>query len=331
VKLGVAFAWHVHPFEDLLDLVQRAERLGYAVAYVDGDATMLTARRNADVLDGWTVTTALLAATERIQIASIRLVHHWNAGRLAQAVATAERLFPGRYRFLASIGDRSSDSRFGLPDVPASARIVWLDETLTAVRRLLSGDTVTMRGHFVQLDRARIRPAPPEGRVPIAVAGRRPRMLELVAKHADLWDVNLPPIPEAVERAAAILQGACERQERFADAIARSMLIYTRVAEPADPAAELASRPSLVGSADLAAELASYRKLNPWFDAFPDESIQRALVVGSAAHCRLRLAEIARELRLDLPIVDLSGLDAETSRATLEALAPGNNVVDAGS
>ena len=315
MKLGVAFAWHVHPFEDLLDLVRRAERLGYAVAYVDGDATMLTARRNAEVLDGWTVTTALLAATERIQIGSIRLVHHWNAGRLAQAVATAERLFPGRYCFLASIGDRSSDSRFGLPDVPASARIVWLDETLTAVRRLLSGDGVTMRGHFVQLDRARIRPAPPEGRVPIAVAGRRPRMLELVAKHADLWDVNLPPIPEAVERAAAILQGACERQERFADAIARSMLIYTRVAEPADPAAELAS----------------YRKLNPWFDAFPDESIQRALVVGSAAHCRLRLAEIARELRLDLPIIDLSGLDAETSRATLEALAPGNNVVDAGS
>ena len=50
MKLGVAFAWHVHPFEDLLDLVRSAERLGYAVAYVDGDATMLTARRNAEVL-----------------------------------------------------------------------------------------------------------------------------------------------------------------------------------------------------------------------------------------------------------------------------------------
>ena len=315
MNLGVAFAWHVHPFEDLLDLVRRAERLGYAVVYVDGDATMLTARRNADVLDGWTVTTALLSSTERIQIASIRLVHHWNAAQLAQAVATAERLFPGRYRFLASIGDRTSDTRFGLPDLSPGTRIAWLDETLTALRRLLAGDTVTLRGRFVQLDRARVRPVPRDGRVPIAVAGRAPGMLELVAKHADLWDVNLPPLREAVERAEADLQAACERQERFADVIARSMLIYTRVLEPADPAAEVAS----------------YRKLNPWFDDFPDEAIQRALVVGTAPHCRLRLGEIARELRLELPIVDLSGLDAEASRATLEALAPGNNRVDAGS
>ena len=77
--------------------------------------------------------------------------------------------------------------------------------------------------------------------------------------------------------------------------------------------------------------VASYRKLNHWFDAFPDDSIQRALVVGGALYCRTRLGEIARELHLDLPIVDLSGLDAEASRATLEALAPGNNHVDAGS
>ena len=49
---GVAFAWHVHPWEDLLDLVRRAEEFGYAAAFVDGDVTMLKTRKDAAVLDG---------------------------------------------------------------------------------------------------------------------------------------------------------------------------------------------------------------------------------------------------------------------------------------
>ena len=65
MKLGVAFAWHVHPWEDLLALVQRSEELGFAAAFVDGDVSMLASNSERDVLDGWTVTTALLASRER--------------------------------------------------------------------------------------------------------------------------------------------------------------------------------------------------------------------------------------------------------------------------
>ena len=46
-------------------------------------------------------------------------------------------------------------------------------------------------------------------------------------------------------------------------------------------------------------------------------------MIGSPRQCRERLAEIAYELQLALPVVDLSGLDAGASRAVLEALAPG--------
>ena len=102
MKLGVALGWHVHPWQELLGLVRRAEELGYTAAFVDGDLSMLGERSEADALDGWTVTTALLAHTRQIQIGSMRVAHHWNAARLAQAVATAVRLAPGRLRFLVS-------------------------------------------------------------------------------------------------------------------------------------------------------------------------------------------------------------------------------------
>ncbi len=306
MKLGVAFGWYAHPWETLLELVETAEALGYAAAFVDGDVSMLGGTRKTDVLDGWTLTTALLARTRRIQIGSMRLVHHWNAARLAQATASAERIAPGRLRFLISIGDRPHDERFGLQRPSAGERVIWLDEMLTAVRGLWRGESVSMRGRFVRLDEARIQPAPPAGRLPISIAARRPKMLELVAAHADGWEINLPPLPDRVAEASATLAQACGRRGRNPSEIERSMWIFTRVQRSGDPA-------------DAIAE---YRRLNPWFDSLSDAECAAATVVGSADHCRARLAQLVDELKLDFPVIDLSGLDAAASRIALERMAP---------
>lgn len=312
MKLGVYLGWHVHSWAQLLELVRHAEALGYAAAHVDGDVTMLTARPEADCLDGWTVTTALLASTQRISIGSLRIVHHWNAAHLAQAAVTAERIAPGRLRFSISIGDWSVDARFGLPLATPADRVVWLDETLDAVRALWRGETVTRHGRYVQLDRARVRPTPPGGRLPICVAARRPRMLEVVATHADLWEVNLPPLPARVGAAAQRLAKACAARGRDPAGIARSMLIFVRVGATVDTA------------------LAEFRRLNPWFAGIPDAEIAPALVVGEPERCAARLRELATELGLAHPVLDLAGLEASAARHLLDALGPANNVVDAG-
>jgi alkanesulfonate monooxygenase SsuD/methylene tetrahydromethanopterin reductase-like flavin-dependent oxidoreductase (luciferase family) len=306
MKLGVALGWHAHPWEELLALVRRAEELGYAAAFVDGDLSMLGERSQADALDGWTVTTALLAHTRRIQIGSMRVAHHWNAAKLAQAVATAMRVAPGRLRFLVSVGDHPIDARFGLPAASPAERIARLDETLLAVRDLWRGETVTLRGRFVQLDRARVRPIPPGGRIPIEIAAKGPRMLELVARHADVWEVNLPPLAARVDRAAEQLLAHCRRLDRDPRQIQRSMWIFARA-----------------GAAhDADASFKEYRRLNPWFQSIPDGELAGAMVLGSASQCRERLLELATRLGLDWPVLDLSGLDAEASLRTLEALAP---------
>lgn len=304
MKLGVGLAWHVHPWEETLALVRLAEELGFESAWVDGDVSMLDARRESDVLDGWTVSTALLAKTRRIGIGSIRLVHHWNAARLAQAVASVERIWPGRLRFLISVGDRGIDARFGLPLLSAAERVAWLDETLTAVRALWRGESVTCRGRYVQLDGATVRPTPPAGRPAVEIAAQGARMLDLVAAHADLWEVNLPPLPDRVAEAAERLERACRSRGRDPGEIARSLWIFTRV----DPES-------------AAAALSDFRRFNPWFDTVPDAEIAPALVIGSAGECREQLAGLAGALGLDRPVVDLSGLDAAGARRTMRALA----------
>jgi alkanesulfonate monooxygenase SsuD/methylene tetrahydromethanopterin reductase-like flavin-dependent oxidoreductase (luciferase family) len=309
LRLGVYFGWHVHPWEDLLALVLRAEAEGYDAAWVDGDATLHPGR---ETLDGWSVTTALLARTRRIAIGSLRIVHHWNAARLAQATATAERITPGRLRFLISIGDRPIDARFGLPDLPASERIRWLDETLDAARALWRGETVTRAGRYVQLSGASLCPLPPGGRIEIAVAAKGPRLLGVVARHADVWDVNLPPVAPRVEAAAAALEAACRCLGRDPATIERSMLLFTRLA--ASPAA-----------GPFAAE---FRRLNPWFRFLSDPEVAASVVVGPPEQCLDRIGEITRELRIARPVIDLSGLPAGDAARALEALSPKNNRVD---
>ena len=314
--LGVALAWHCHDFPALLRLVRRAEALGYAAAFVDGDASQMGGDPPRDVLDGWSVTLALLAGTERIAVGSIRLVHHWNAARLAQSVATASHLFGSRFRFFASIGGHRIDRAFGLPFPGVGERVRWLDETLTAARALWRGERVRMAAEFVQLDGAVVRPLPAGGAVPIAIAARSPRLLELVAAHADVWDVNLPPIAARVGRAARALAAACERRGRDPGAVARSQWIFTRVGREGPGAA---------------AVRAEFRRLNPWFANVPDAELAEGLVAGPPDRCRSRIEEIREALGLSLPVVDLSGLSEAGAAAQLAALAPDQSSVDSGS
>ena len=130
-------------------------------------------------------------------------------------------------------------------------------------------------------------------------------MLDLVAAHADVWDVNLPPVPALVGRAGADLEAACHRRGRDPAEISRSMWIFTRVDEAAGAA------------------LGEFRRLNPWFRSIPDAEVAKALVVGGPGRCREQLRALVGELHIDGPVIDLSGLGAEASRRALEALAPG--------
>lgn len=306
MTLGVAFGGHVHPFEDLLALVRRAEALGYRAAYVDGDVSVVPSRGEGDVLDGWTATVAICLRTERIEVGSLRVAHQWNAARLAQAAATLERIAPGRLRFLISIGGQPADRRFGFPALGAGTRIEILDETLAAIRRLWAGESVDFEGRHVRLRSARVRPCPPPGRPPIEIAARRPRMLRLVARHARRWEMNLPPVRRRVREAEAALERACEAEGRDPKEIGRSMWIFARLGDRRD--------------AKLREE---YRRLNPWFGDLAEAELDEAIAAGSPEALRERLGELQHAHRLELPVLDLSSLPRAASERILEACAPG--------
>jgi alkanesulfonate monooxygenase SsuD/methylene tetrahydromethanopterin reductase-like flavin-dependent oxidoreductase (luciferase family) len=304
-RLGAAAIMHALPFEELLALVRHAEGAGYEAFYIDGDVSFVPSLGNQDVLDGWTVQTALTLATERIQIVGIRLVHHWNAGRLAQATATLERIAPGRQRVLLAIGGQPADRRFGLPMPTTRERIAWLEELVPALRALWAGEAVATDGRHVRLEGARAQLLrSPDLR--IELAGRGPRMLGAVARHGDAWNINLPAIPALVDEATAHLEAACRARDRDPASIERVAWLFARpLADAAAPA-----------------PLADFRRLNPWFAEIPDEPIAAGLLCGGMEQARAKLAAATRRMRLDLPVVEVTGLPIDAAQHALDALRP---------
>ena len=74
---------------------------------------------------------------------------------------------------------------------------------LDPVRALLAGEAVTRRGRFTSLEARAI--TPPPAPVPLAVSAAAPRALDVVRRHADIWDANVPPLRERLRRCASAL------------------------------------------------------------------------------------------------------------------------------
>jgi hypothetical protein len=117
--------------------------------------------------------------------------------------------------------------------------------------------------------------------------------------------VNLPPVAHRVDDAARRLAAACRARGRDAAGIERSMWIFTRAGDdPDDPA---------VGAA--------FRRWNPWFSDIPDVELREAIVAGPVPDCRARLAAIRSRLGIDLPLLDLSGLDRSMAERVMTEMA----------
>src|SRR6185295_11694668 len=89
---------------------------------------------------------------------------------VARQLATFAQYAPGRLIFGVGVGgeDRHEVEICGVDPASRGRR---MDESLTVLRGLLSGDALTFRGEFFNLDRALIRPAPTPP-IPIVVGGR---------------------------------------------------------------------------------------------------------------------------------------------------------------
>ncbi|EOD69788.1 LLM class flavin-dependent oxidoreductase [Amycolatopsis vancoresmycina] len=146
-----------------------------------------------------TVATALaVTSTIKVGIGVLPAVAR-NPAIAAMELAALAELHPGRLIGGLGHGVASWMRQIGAyPESPLAA----LDETLVAVRRLLAGDRVSMRGRHVELDAVEL-VFPPETVPPVLAGVRRPKSLAVAGTSADGTILAEPSPPEFVRTALA--------------------------------------------------------------------------------------------------------------------------------
>jgi alkanesulfonate monooxygenase SsuD/methylene tetrahydromethanopterin reductase-like flavin-dependent oxidoreductase (luciferase family) len=139
-----------------------------------------------------TANTWLAAHTSRLIVSSLVLADPFrHPAVLAQEAVSLDHFSGGRFEL--GIGSGSLDRELQTYGVSAAAgreRVRRLKETLEILKALWTGEEVDYEGEFFQLRGARLAPVP-LGSIPITIGGAGRRTMELVAAHADWWNVHI--------------------------------------------------------------------------------------------------------------------------------------------
>jgi alkanesulfonate monooxygenase SsuD/methylene tetrahydromethanopterin reductase-like flavin-dependent oxidoreductase (luciferase family) len=199
------------------------------------------------ILEGFTLATHLLARTSRLRIGHLVLCASFrHPALLAKMAATVDVLSGGRLELALGSGSSAEEHRrAGLPWDDVATRTERLEETVATLADLLSAPPATYAGHHIQLDALPNEPGPRQRpRPPIHVGGVAPRTLDVVARHADGW--NLPAY--ALEHWRAhheALDRACHAAGRDPASLLRShqaLVVLGHDTEAVDAALSVARR-----------------------------------------------------------------------------------------
>jgi alkanesulfonate monooxygenase SsuD/methylene tetrahydromethanopterin reductase-like flavin-dependent oxidoreductase (luciferase family) len=147
--------------------------------------------QDAPVLEGWTALTYMAACYPSFQFGNVVLAQSFrNPALLAKMAATAQYMSEGR--FILGIGagwHQEEYDAYGFPYPTPGVRVEQLEETLTILKALWTQPRATVEGKHYRVINAACEPKPdPLPR--IMVGGEQPRMLRLIARHADEWNIS---------------------------------------------------------------------------------------------------------------------------------------------
>jgi probable F420-dependent oxidoreductase len=236
---------------EYVTMARAAEEIGFDSIWV-GDHLLYRGdgRPERGPWEVWTLLAGLAAATERVQLGPLVACAGFHAPAiLAKMAATVDEISRGRLVLGLGAGwNRVEFDAFGLPFDHLASRF---EESFEIVRRLVSGDRVTLHGRFFSVDDAVLLP-PPAHRPTLMIGSSGERVLRASLPHVDAWNTwydlyGNTPEGFAVENAK--IDEAAERAGREPRDIERSAcvrLVLDRAADerPVDP-----SCPPLEGTA----------------------------------------------------------------------------------
>ncbi|CAA9535641.1 MAG: hypothetical protein AVDCRST_MAG73-1364 [uncultured Thermomicrobiales bacterium] len=247
LRFGVVTGQAQLSWDDLLAQWRLAEELGFDSAWLFDHVTALYGDPDGPCLEASTLLAALARETSRIRIGVLVYGNtHRHPSLLAKELVTLDHVSGGRLEFGIGTGwnEREHDA-YGWPFPSAGDRVAMLDESLAVIRSLFSERRTSFDGRFYRLHDAPFAPKPVQARIPITVGGKRPKLLQVVARHADRWDSG--GTPEEIAERGVQLDECCREIGRDPAGIARSVSLGADRLEDPDGFAALVRRYRAVG------------------------------------------------------------------------------------
>jgi probable F420-dependent oxidoreductase len=205
--------------------------------------------------EAWTLLTALAAVTTRVELGPLVLcVPFRNPALTAKMAATFDEVSGGR--LILGLGCGWHQPEFDAFDYPFDHRVGRFEEALEVMLPMLRSGTATFSGRWHRAERADLAPPHPrDGGPPIMIAGKQPRMLDLVARHADQWNAawyGHPDQADELRERLANLRSALDAAGRDPSTLTLTAGVFVAVADDPD-APETAMRGSVDEIADALA------------------------------------------------------------------------------
>lgn len=140
------------------------------------------------IWEGWTMLSALAAVTERVELGPlVACTHFRNPAILAKMAVTLDEVSNGRS--ILGIGAGWNQPEFEAFGIPHDRRLDRFREALQIIAPLMRDGQVDFDGDFYSAHDAELLPRGPRpGGPPILIGGFGPKMLDLAARYADIWN-----------------------------------------------------------------------------------------------------------------------------------------------
>ena len=305
------------PAEDVISVAVEAERLGYEYCLVADEGF------HPDV---YACLGVIARATDRITLGVLTNGYTRHPAVTAAAAATVNELSGGRLVVTLLAGGSMVLSPMGI-ERARPARVVA--DSVQVLRRLWSGDEVSWRGQTCSLDRARLGMGPQS--IPIWIAGRGPRLLELAGQQADGVILTVKPDLGAALSLIGSAAAAAGRPDPHCFYLGRicytpdllegqrRTLSFVLMDSPPRVLQSLGLTPDEIEVVEHAAG-ANHPELVD--ELVTDALLQRYQVAGTAEECRAEVEELAREHSLSGVLIDALSEDLDENLAVLADSLP---------
>ncbi|MGH8978729.1 MAG: TIGR03557 family F420-dependent LLM class oxidoreductase [Acidimicrobiia bacterium] len=199
MELGVAFSSEELGPNEIVRAAAAAEQSGFTTAWVsDHFHPWIDAQGESPFV--WSVLGGIAEATESLRVGTgvtcpIMRIH---PAVLAQAAATTQVMFDGRFWFGVGTGEALNEHILGDKWPETSIRLEMLDEAVEIIRALWKGEQYSHHGTYFTVENARLYTVP-DLPPPIIVSAFGPKAIELAARIGDGM-VSTSPDRELLEQ-----------------------------------------------------------------------------------------------------------------------------------